>query len=216
MQNRLLRTRVVCAALVLLAACLDAPTGPGVAKVENRPVSGFELDRMYVTAPPKIGCDRGTCWDRGMDADEQGTDVTPSGGQDPATTSYPDPSASCDTSYDSNCDGDSADDGPIAFGLCMAAAMGPGGWGAVIVTGIGAWELMQTRLAVRSAHREWKEYWESSTWNSDVDHLLRMRYEDAKDTETKLWIGTGAAAGIAAWEIGRAAISCAPTSLAPL
>ena len=117
---------------------------------------------------------------------------------------------------DLDCNGDTANEGPLAFATCVAIKLGPSGWGALVGTGLGTYQLLQARLSVRQAYHDRQEYYNSPTWNYATDLLYQTAYENAISQESMLWAATGAAAGIAAWELGKGARACAPTWAAPV
>jgi len=167
------------------------------------------LEGLTVVAPPPVYCPRGSCWERGTGSEGYGSGGGGSAG------GWIEPPTECNVE-DLDCDGDTADEGPVAFAACVAVKLGPGGWAAVIGTGLGAYQLLQARLSVRQTYHDWQRYYSSPTWNYATDLLYQTAYENAVSQESLLWAATGAAAGIAAWEIGKAAVACAPTWAAPV
>lgn len=124
---------------------------------------------------------------------------------------------------DTDGDGDYLDEGPIAFGMCVAGRLGPGGWGAIGGTALAAWELWGAYTDSRNALNEWQEYDRlysqegyATGWTQSTSDLYQKRYQDAESSKESLLKALAIGSGVAAWEIGKAAIACAPAAAAPV
>ena len=122
---------------------------------------------------------------------------------------------------DTDNDGDQLDEGPIAFTICVAARLGPGGWGAIVTSGISAWQLWGAHVDVRNTYQQWDEYERTysqdghgGNYDSGIAGLYRARYEDAVEERDNLTLLVATSAGFAAWEVAKAVGTCLPAGAA--
>ncbi|HYW05634.1 MAG TPA: hypothetical protein VE913_01690 [Longimicrobium sp.] len=120
-------------------------------------------------------------------------------------------------------DGDTLDDGAGAYALCVAVKLGPGGWSAIIGSGVGAYGLWIAQSDVRESKRQYDEYHEmmgspygGNSWNFSTDELYRLRYEDALVARNFVAAALALTLGAAGWEVTKAMIECAPALAAPV
>ena len=151
------------------------------------------------------------CW--GSCADDSGGDSGgASGGSGASSEALP---------GDADGDGDTLNDGPIGFTLCMAVKLGAGGWSAIGATGVSAYMAWDARRNTQEAYNAWAAYRQSvengiAPRNGEIERLYYLRWKDAEHQETLMY---GAAAASGAWavtELVGAAILCSPYAAAPV
>ena len=120
---------------------------------------------------------------------------------------------------DDDGDGDTLDDGPAAFGVCVAVGFGVDGWFAIGGSAYAGYRLFDARADVRARYTEYRAYNTShavnSEWSQAVNDLYYQNYQSALTAEEALWAALATTGGMAAWKIGAAVTKCAPLLGAP-
>jgi hypothetical protein len=210
------RSLVLCAILVLLGACQDSPTSPS-APDDPRFVETIRL--------PGLTADAGDCTLTGWTRNEHGfCEPPPAPTADPTDTGSEDPDGSGPAgenggdplSGDDDGDGDTLDDGPGAFALCVAGALGADGWASLGMSALAAFEVYSARKDVRNKHAAWEDYKLDPDWSRGVEALHKAAYDDAVSAEGAMWRALTASGVVSAFALGKAAVACGPTLGAPV
>jgi hypothetical protein len=120
---------------------------------------------------------------------------------------------------DTDADDDYVDEGPIAFAICVAAALGADGWASLGLTAFAAYELWGARVDVQNTYAMSKRYDEEtdpSQWDVHTSHLYYTLWQNAKSSENSLWGALAGAGTISAIAIGKAVAKCIPAAAAPV
>ena len=150
------------------------------------------------------------CW--GSCADSPGGGGATSGGSGDSSNPLP---------GDADGDGDTLNDGPIAFTMCVAIKLSAGGWSAIAATGVSDYMAWDARNNSQQAYKAWADYRQNvengvAEYNGEIERLYYLRWKDAEGQEKMLYGGTVLAAGYAALEIFAAAVACSPYTAAPV
>lgn len=118
---------------------------------------------------------------------------------------------------DADSDGDTLDDGPIAFAGCVLGNLGLSGWGALGGSALSVYQLWEARNNTREAEARYVQF--ISTHHDSEDHDVMILYarmwDDAKEAESFVYKQLAVTSGIALGEIAKAAIKCSMTAVAP-
>jgi hypothetical protein len=120
---------------------------------------------------------------------------------------------------DTDGDGDHADEGPIAFAVCVAAALGVDGWLAIGGTAFAAYELWGARVDVQNAYVRYvacDNETPSHSWDYHTSELYRSLWQNAKGSEDSLWRGLAASGIVSTAMIAKAVLKCIPAAAAPV
>ncbi|MBB4635910.1 hypothetical protein [Longimicrobium terrae] len=117
---------------------------------------------------------------------------------------------------DADNDGDTLDDGPGAFALCVAGKLGVGGWAAIGGSAFSAYQVWDARSSTRQAETRYNDYAMLAGHDPAVAHIYYVMWQDAKDSEAMMWKALGVTSGIAAAELVKAAAACSATALIPI
>lgn len=114
-------------------------------------------------------------------------------------------------------DGDSLDDGPAAFALCVATKLGVGGWAAIGGTAFSAWQLWDAKSATRTAEARYNAYaaLRGEEMNLDILNVYFQAWQDAKSAETAMYVAIALSGTVAASELAKATAACSLVAALP-
>ncbi|HEX8395215.1 MAG TPA: hypothetical protein VF665_22900 [Longimicrobium sp.] len=119
---------------------------------------------------------------------------------------------------DLNCDGDTLDEGPGAYAICVFTKMGGDGGGALISAGWSAYQMWDLRKATRAANARWATYTNQigkPGYDPWLERLYYQMYLDAEKEENDMFVQLAGTSSYALGKLIYAAALCAPLAAAP-
>lgn len=172
---------------------------------------GCVMDPLLVTAPPKQ--EQEPCEETAL-----GCTTKLPGGADDWWGDPNGPWSGGSTGTDSD---DDEEEGVVAFGICIALKMGVSGWGALFTTGVSAYLAWDARQNTKAKYDAWARYRQDVDggvvrYDIHINDLYYNAWKDAEHQEVLFYATTTTAAGVAGFEIFKAAVACSPYILAPV